>query len=253
MLDLLKQNLEHLYDPDKEEFKYSLEDSIHELIMPMRVDSSQVRFEDHNLWVIDETLAFHEYLASDLQMKKVERLNTDSQDRMDLILFQRGFITASTNQPMKLESITIIEFKRPGRDDYVKGDVKKDPVEQVIKYIRKIRSDGFKTSSGKQVASNKIKEIPIFVYIIADITPSLNEIIEGNSFDPAPDPNHGAYFYHKTYKAYFEVLSYDKLVERAKIRNQAFFEKLGLPMEAFVSEIIEFSSKKKDDEQNIVS
>ena len=36
--------------------------------------------------------------------------------------------------------------------------------------------------------------------------------------------------YNKGFKAYIEVISFDRLVNLAKERNKAFFDKLGLPM-----------------------
>lgn len=37
------------------------------------------------------------------------------------------------------------------------------------------------------------------------------------------------FFYHKQYRAYVEVISFDQLVNSARERNRAFFDKLGLP------------------------
>ena len=39
----------------------------------------------------------------------------------------------------------------------------------------------------------------------------------------------GYFFYHKTYDAYVEVVSFDRMVNAAQERNRAFFDKLGLP------------------------
>jgi hypothetical protein len=39
----------------------------------------------------------------------------------------------------------------------------------------------------------------------------------------------GYFFYSKTFTALVEVISYDRLVNAAKERNRAFFDKLGLP------------------------
>jgi hypothetical protein len=39
----------------------------------------------------------------------------------------------------------------------------------------------------------------------------------------------GFFTYKASYKAYVEVISYDRLVNAAKERNKAFFDKLGLP------------------------
>ena len=41
------------------------ESEIHNLIFPMRKTSNEVEHDEHNLWIIDERLAFHKYLTSD--------------------------------------------------------------------------------------------------------------------------------------------------------------------------------------------
>jgi hypothetical protein len=38
----------------------------------------------------------------------------------------------------------------------------------------------------------------------------------------------GYFFYSREYRAYVEVISFDRLVNIAKERNRAFFDKLGL-------------------------
>ncbi|MFH4268232.1 ATP-binding protein, partial [Acinetobacter baumannii] len=60
IIDLLQKTIGLLDDG-----KYAREEMIHELIMPMQKDSSEVFLDSCNLWLIDERLAFHNYLASD--------------------------------------------------------------------------------------------------------------------------------------------------------------------------------------------
>jgi hypothetical protein len=185
LLDVLKQNLNLTYDSSKQKESYHLEKDIHELIMPLGTDSSKVRFEDHNLWVIEETLAFHHYISSDEKINQIPIMNSDSKDRMDIVAFNTGYVTANSKEPLNIDSVTIIEFKRPGRNDYIKGNPEKDPHEQAIKYIAYIRDNGLKTIAGRNISSDKISNIPIYVYIIADIEPSLKKILDGNSFSRA--------------------------------------------------------------------
>lgn len=45
--------------------KYSLESRIHSIICPMRTTSDDTELDDLNLWLIDDRLAYHHYLASD--------------------------------------------------------------------------------------------------------------------------------------------------------------------------------------------
>ena len=55
--------LEHALETD-EEGKYSKESRIHSKICPMQTTSDDVKFDDMNLWLIDDRLAYHHYLAS---------------------------------------------------------------------------------------------------------------------------------------------------------------------------------------------
>lgn len=52
------------YD-DPEERKHHLEDAVHSLICPMKVDSRQVSIDDHNLWLLDDRLAFFNPYVAD--------------------------------------------------------------------------------------------------------------------------------------------------------------------------------------------
>jgi hypothetical protein len=56
----------------KPDGRYQLEKSIHQLIFPMRATSDDVL--EHNLWVIDDRLAYHAYLASDVPLSQQEIL-----------------------------------------------------------------------------------------------------------------------------------------------------------------------------------
>ena len=60
IIDLLEMAIQK-----KDGGSYAREDLIHTLIMPMRKDSNEIPVESCNLWLIDERLAFHDYLASD--------------------------------------------------------------------------------------------------------------------------------------------------------------------------------------------
>ncbi|MCG8339105.1 MAG: ATP-binding protein, partial [Proteobacteria bacterium] len=70
--------------------------------------------------------------------------------------------------------------------------------------------------------------VPGYCYIICDLTDSI--VGRCKYLDLTVSSDHLGYFgFHKQYKAYIEVISYDKLVNAAKERNRAFFDKLGLP------------------------
>ncbi|MFE1241312.1 hypothetical protein [Streptomyces tendae] len=65
--------------------RYSKEDAIHSLLMPMRTDSNEIGTDASNLWIIDERLAFHDYLASDKMLKSMPITGSDSTREPDLL------------------------------------------------------------------------------------------------------------------------------------------------------------------------
>jgi hypothetical protein len=65
--------------------KYSREDAIHQLLIPMRVDSNEIGSDASNFWIIDERLAFHDYLASDKTLKSMPVTGSDSTKEPDVL------------------------------------------------------------------------------------------------------------------------------------------------------------------------
>ena len=67
--------------------KYSREELVHRIMFPLRRTSDDVAYDEHNLWILDEKLAYHAYLASDLPLNKVQPLDFDSASVSILIFF----------------------------------------------------------------------------------------------------------------------------------------------------------------------
>lgn len=126
----------------------------------MQNTSDDIDYTSHNLWLIDEKLSYHYYLASDKNLKSMEPLESESQNEPDIIIFDSPFaFTDEEYQPYK--NITIIEFKRPGRSDYTK---EKNPIEQVIDYMDDIISGKQKTKDGQVIDGNE--QIRFFVIFL---------------------------------------------------------------------------------------
>lgn len=208
-----------------ENSKYKLEEYVHNLIFPMRSLSEDIDYEKHNLWIIDEKLAYHYYLASDIKMKNIEIIGVDSDDRPDILIMDNP--VAIVNQEDKpYNSVVIIEFKRPMRNNYDEDD--NNPINQVLRYVKKIRSGEEKDKKGRPIIIND--NTPFYLYVIADLTPKMVEYAEYGNLTRTPD-NLGFFGYYtgKEINAYIEVISYDKLVEDAKKRNKILFDKLFTP------------------------
>lgn len=224
VIDLLDRLIEL-----NENEKFEDEDIIHSLFFPIRETSQTVSTDKQNLWLLDERLTFNTLLASDKLFKNVEQLNSNSRDRIDLIIkkdevFENATLFSENKSPF--ESFTIIEFKKPGRNDYKHGDTKKDPIAQVRKYIRET-IEGKTKKMGRTIEAKY--NTPFYCYIVADITPTLRYILEEESFTPTSD-GQGFFRFYDTIKSksYVEVLPFTKVICDAKQRNKILFDKLNL-------------------------
>ncbi len=202
--------------------KYRREERIHKIIFPLRKTSDDVPFDGHNLWVLNEELVYHAFLASDKSLRTNPEITTQSRKEPDLLVFDKVCaFTASGDSPYA--AITIVEFKRPMRDDYKPDD---NPFIQVRQYLEDIRDGKARTFDGRDIPVGK--DIPFFCYIVSDITPTLEQQAYDFELTKTPD-NQGFFGYKKRYNAYVEVISYTKMVASAKKRNAALFDKLALP------------------------
>jgi len=222
ILDLLEQAIQR-----GENGKYEREDLIHNLIMPMQKDSNEIMFDSCNLWLLDERLAFHNYLASDKTLSSMPITGckeTKKPDICGLNVFDNP-ILVSEGDRLPLASIVVLEIKRPMRNDAAEGE-EKDPIEQTLGYLDRIRNGTVQTASGRPIP--KSENIPGFCYVICDITPSIKRRCKMHNAIITSD-GLGYFLYNNSFKAYVEVISFDRLVNAAKERNRAFFDKLGLP------------------------
>lgn len=198
----------------KKEYNYKLESEVHNLIFPMKETSDEVDYNNHNLWLIDESLAFQSFISSDLELKNFIK-NSESEDRPDLLLFSEYDLDDN------LDSITLIELKRP-EVDVSKRDEK--PHDQVMRYVKQLRKREL-TLKGKTI--NTTESTRYYCYILLDLNKKNQEVFIDEAYTPLRE-NRGYVFYHPTYKMYVTVLDYRELKKDAERRNKIFFEKLGI-------------------------
>jgi hypothetical protein len=216
VLDLLEKHIKK-----NDGGKFSKEDAIHQLIFPLQQLSDDIGFEDHNLWVIDERLAYHKYLASDKKFSQLKEMKSASNDRTDIIIFNKPF--ALTNDDKPYTSIVLIEFKRPMRDDYTDRE---NPITQINRYAGEISADEALDKDGRRMDFRK--NTPIYAYIICDLTKNLRKFATDAGYRPLAD-NDGYFNFNENYSLYVEIISFDKLLKDSKQRNKILFEKLNLP------------------------
>jgi hypothetical protein len=193
--------------------KYHNEDIVHDIVFPRRTDSDSIGHENHNLWLIDELLAFHTYAASDKRW--CEFTTSTSEDRPDVVVF------SEVGDDRMARAVSVLEFKKPQRKNF-----DEDPTKQVFRYVREIRKNGLTLPNGRPVTVNESTRF--YCYIICD--PNVQQIKEF-----AEDGNYavlqgefGYYNYNRHHNSHVEIIAFDKIVIDAKQRHKAFFEKLGI-------------------------
>jgi hypothetical protein len=202
--------------------KYSLEDAIHGLIFPLRKTSEDVVADKMNLWVVDEKLAFHNYLASDIPFKQLREdiIKVESADRPDLIIFDQPSAFVDDDPPFT--SVVILEFKRPARNDYTEEE---NPINQVYGYVRKIKQGKAQDRLGRPL--NVPAHVRFYAYVLADLTETLKVQAENARLQLTSDGS-GYFGFNDQIGVYVELISYDKLITDAERRNSFFFHQLGI-------------------------
>lgn len=218
IIELLEQLIE-----TNGEGKFENEDLIHSVFFPIRTISEEVPYDKQNLWLIDERLSYHSFLASDKTFNSIPQITSTENDRSDLLIYNEA-IAFSDSKNAPHNSFTIVELKKPQRDDYKDYDDSKNPIEQSEKYIELLLDGKVKGRNGRVVEVDR--RTPFYVYIICDIRPSLEKILERREFDRTPDGLGWFKVKSKFYSAYFEVMPFEKVLSDARKRNRILFEKL---------------------------
>jgi hypothetical protein len=204
--------------------KYPLEEVVHKLVFPMHSTSHDIPYHEQNLWMIDERLTYHSLVASDKQLRSLETSRTKSAQRGDIVIFDEKILFADVNpEEHPINSITTIEFKRPGRDNYTTTD---NPLEQAFQLVDEIRNAKFQIRGRPVSVSNNV--VPATVYCVCDITPTMQHVLRVYDAFVTPDKQ-GYYGFHRGFNAYYEVIDYNKMLRDAKKRNRIFFQKLNIP------------------------
>ena len=205
------------FNTDRENY---LEEAIHKLICPMRVESGELLIDDHNLWILDDRLAFYNFFASDRTIKSFTDI--ESCREPDIAFFYDSCVAWRESDRL-VDTVILVEFKRPGLDTY---SDKNDPIMQLLDYVSLFKS-------GKAIKDRKGNTISgigantaFHCYIIADLTDGLQRRLRGR-FVHTPDKK-GMFGYTQNPDTYTEVIPYDKLLFDAHARNAIFSDKLGI-------------------------
>jgi hypothetical protein len=198
-----------------------LEEDLHNIIFTMGAETKSMPKDYHNLWLLDERLAFHAYTTSDKQLRTNPHFGNLSQKETDLLIYD--FPWAYSDNPNNINSLVVFEFKRPGRDMNTSKDKKLDS--QVEEYFEELMKNNAKTEKGKLL--NVKKDTPKFGYIVCELSKDLIEYnLNHNYFKKTP--YNTLYKINEKLNQYFEVMSYETMVEFAEKRHDAFFQALGI-------------------------
>lgn len=197
--------------------KYKKEDVVHNIIFPTKKDSNNIAFKDHNLWILDERLSFSEYLMSDKQISKTEKVRPDIVNFDERIAYREG---EESSNP-----VTIFEFKKPGRFDFYGSSAKEDPEQQILKYVKKIKENKIVNEKGRNI--NTGKNTLFYGYIIADYNNKARDWLEIKDFKMLPNGQEWIK-YNSHFNLQLHYITWDQLVKNAEQRNSTFFHYLGI-------------------------
>ncbi len=162
ILELLKKGIKL-----KDDGKFNKESYIHNLIYPMRRTSDEIGYEVHNLWLIDERLAYCEYISSDIPFD-----NDPKKDRTDILMLDQPVaLSDEDNTGREFGTIVILELKRPMRDDYGAGD---NPIQQLLGYVDKLSTNRMTDKNGRIIRVGNNTQF--YLYAICDLTPKLIKV-----------------------------------------------------------------------------
>lgn len=205
--------------------QYQREDVIHSYVFPIKSSSDEITYNEHNLWLLDERLAYNTYIASDKSFSQIpgyEEINTKpKRKRTDIYAYTYSTVEPNdTKSPYR--SLDVFEFKRPMRDDYNNNE---NPYDQIEEYLEIIRQGKAKNKDGRTFSV--IEGGLIYCHVICDFTPTLTEMLKRKDFRQVGSEDWYIKF-HQSFNALVEVKSFNFMIDIAAKRNQILFDKLGL-------------------------
>ncbi|MBB4277760.1 hypothetical protein [Rhizobium mongolense] len=234
VLELLERLIRRIRDRGEKEEDFHLESTLHSLIVPMRLngsDPSKAEASGHDLWIVDERLAFTRSFSSDQRL--AETLKSGGTDvRPDLLVWNLahglGVVEPSDNgtefdASEPLRKAMIVEFKRPGRTQYKKAE---DLVElQITKYLRQLKNGEIEAFNRQSV--RVAPDCIFYCYVVADIRGDLKEQLAGWSTTANGEGRIRA-LDNEFKGSTIEVIQWQDLVNDAWARNVATLHAAGL-------------------------
>jgi hypothetical protein len=180
-LELLEKLIKRIRAREGKEDDHHLEKTLHSFICPMGIrgdNPKEMQSRGHELWIVDERLAFTRAFASDKRLDAILK-EGGSADRPDLLVWNLAYglgVTESNDQEAvdvsePLRTVMVVEFKKPGRTSYTSAE---DQIEnQITKYLAQLQGGQIETFDRSTV---RVAPDCIFhCYVIADIVGDLKQ------------------------------------------------------------------------------
>ena len=201
--------------------EYTEEKSLHNLLFVMGGNNSTVSYDKHNLWLLDDRLAFFGYIASDkaIRLHAPMQGQTECAKETDIAVYDVPFFYGEKDDYGVINAVLIFELKRPDRTITYEEFGK-----QMREQIGGIRSGRIKNDEGMNIRTNE--SVPIYFYYVCDENAyaSLSDSAKLEGFVETP--------FHSLYRTVNnttqEILTYGSMLVNANRRNQIFFKKLGI-------------------------
>jgi hypothetical protein len=231
-LELLDKLITRIRSREDAADDFHLERTLHSFICPMNVrgdDPLEVKSQAHELWIVDERLAFTRAFSSDKRLDDVF-IEGGSADRPDLFLWDLAYGLGSTDPEEPdvvdvsepLRTVMVVEFKKPGRKTYSGA---KDQIEQqIIKYLAQMQGGEIETFNRSRVRI--AKDCIFYCYVVADIVGDLTQQLSG--WDTTSNGHGRIRALKGDYHGQIEVVQWQDLVNDAWMRNRATLQAAGL-------------------------
>jgi len=232
ILELIEKLLNRVRQRNGKNDDFHLEKSLHSFIVPMYVqgnDPTEKRSRAHDLWILDERLAFTRAFSSDKRFDNL-LVNSENPERADLIVwdFASGLGVADPDKNGEkvdtrnaLDKVMIVEFKKPGRKNYGAED---QIHFQITKYINELRGEEIEGFDNERI---RIAEDCVFYcYVVADIVGDLKKQL---STWPKTTSGQGRIMaLQGDVNGSIEVIQWQDLINNAWARNEATLNAAGL-------------------------
>ncbi|PIT01007.1 hypothetical protein TSA1_09750 [Bradyrhizobium nitroreducens] len=231
-LELLEKLIKRIRTRDGKDDDHHLEKTLHSFIVPMGVrgdNPKEIKSRAHELWIVDERLAFTRAFASDKRLDAI-LAKGGSADRPDLLLWDLAYglgVTESdeldsVNVSEPLRTVMIVEFKKPGRTSYPAAE---DQLEnQITKYLAQLQGGEIESFDRTRV---RVAHDCIFhCYVVADIIGDLKQQL--SNWETTANGQGRIRPLKNQYRGSIEVIQWQDLVNDAWMRNNATLRAAGL-------------------------